>query len=451
MWWRLALYFSFLVSATVGGSSPLFGREQFTQYLASTDDGSGQLLNLYIRKPVEPEDLYHKVWHLIQDQYFDPTYNSQPWSRWEHRYDGKLKTIDDAHLAIETMLASLNDRYTRFLDRDAFDDEKSQINAKLYGIGVQIGIDKNHHIVVIAPIDETPAARAGLEPADEIVEIDGRSTKNFSVEQAAKCIRGDINTKVLLTIVRGKQRFKVAVVRAEIPIRAVQTVKMLDNDVGYIRLGSFISERANKEVRDSLAALSGAKGIILDLRDNPGGLLSNAIDIANMFLETGTIVSTVDRDGYKTPAPCDGRPVCKLPLVLLINKGSASASEITSGALRDNGRAVLVGETTFGKGLVQGINRLDDGSGVNITIARYLTPSDTDINKKGISPDRMVGLSESDRKDGKGPWWLDPNVPNVKRSPEDLKDIQLKVAVDACHEKIAQGLNSSPVAIKASH
>jgi carboxyl-terminal processing protease len=197
---------------------------------------------------------------------------------------------------------------------------------------------------------------------------------------------------------------------------------------------------------DAITKMSSAKGIILDLRDNPGGLLTNAIDISNMFLESGNIVSTVDRDGYKTPAQSDGRPLSRQPLVVLVNKGSASASEITSGALKDNGRAILVGQTTFGKGLVQGINKLEDGSGVNITIAKYLTPNDTDINKKGIGPDVKVDLSDKDYKDGKGPWWADPEGPIVKRSPEDLKDLQLKSAMEVLHRKID---DINPVAINA--
>jgi len=202
-------------------------------------------------------------------------------------------------------------------------------------------------------------------------------------------------------------------------------------------------------MKDAINKLSNTKGIILDLRDNPGGLLTNAIEISDMFLDKGNIVSTVDRDGYTTPAPSEGHPICKKPLVVLINKGSASASEITSGALHDNNRALLVGEKTFGKGLVQGINKLEDGSGVNVTIARYLTPNDTDINKKGISPDVPVKVSETDLKEGRGAWFQTVRrdsedgkgessapSPREKRSPEDGKDIQLKAALDVMHKKI---------------
>ncbi|MBS1957757.1 MAG: peptidase S41, partial [Cyanobacteria bacterium SZAS-4] len=250
-------------------------------------------------------------------------------------------------------------------------------------------------------------------------------------------IRGELNSKVVLTLQRNTRKFKVGIVRAEIPIKAVQTVKMLDGDVGYIRLSTFISQQANREMRDALSKLNPAKGIILDLRENPGGLLTNAIEISNMFLDHGNIVSTVDREGYKTAQTATSdNLICKKPLCILINKGSASASEITSGALKDNGRATLVGQRTFGKGLVQGINKLEDGSGVNITIARYLTPADTDINKKGIAPDQAVDLSEAELKAGKGCWWNDPDGPQVKRQPDDFKDKQLKAAFDFMKSKV---------------
>lgn len=398
---------------------------------------------------VQPSQLYNHVWRLIKEDFCPANtkaYNGQDWERWEHKYDGKLETLEDAHVAIATMLASLGDRYTRFLDRDAFDDEKSQIDARLCGIGVQIGIDKNHRVIVVAPIEGTPAARAGVLSGDEITDIDGVSTKGFSVEDAAKHIRGEANTKVTLVLTRGKEKVQIAVIRAEIAIKAVQTAKMLDGDVGYIRLSSFISQQANQEMKEALNRLSSAKGIIFDLRDNPGGLLTNAIEISNMFLNKGNIVSTVDRDGYKTPAQSDGKPLYQKPLVVLINKGSASASEITSGALHDNGRCLLVGQTTFGKGLVQGINKLKDGTGVNITIAKYLTPSDIDINRKGIGPDVPVNLTEKDFKEGKGPWWEDPEGPAVKRAPEDLKDIQLKAALQVLKKRL--GVNQSPLAME---
>jgi carboxyl-terminal processing protease len=437
--WKLLLTLPIALSFTLGGSTGIYGGTAADAKDAqSTDDQLLAQLPMSSRT-LQPDELYHRVWSLIKDEFYEQTFGGQSWARWEHRYDGKLKTPDDAHKAIETMLASLNDRYTRFLDRDAFDDEKSQIESRLFGVGIQIGVDKNQKVVVIAPIDDTPASRAGLMAQDEISEIDGKDTKGMSVEEAAKKIKGPRGTNVTLTVLRASKPLKFTMTRDEIHINAVQTAKMINPDVGYIRLTSFISQDANKEMMKALSNLAKARGIILDLRDNPGGLLTNAIEISNMFLDgKHDIVSTVDKDGYKTPATSDGHPISQQPLVILINRGSASASEIASGAMHDNGRALLVGERSFGKGLVQGITKLEDNTGVNVTIAKYLTPNDTDINKKGITPDVTVDLKEKDYKEGRGPWWLDPEGPvsAAKHQPEDMKDEQLKKAVDVVEGKI---------------
>jgi carboxyl-terminal processing protease len=427
MFWKSLLALPLLLSSSLG-TNELSQSDDSVHLRAAHTSQSSALADF---SSFRPEAIYHRAWQRINDDYVDNTYNNQSWPRWEHRYDGKMKDLTDAHKAIETMLASLGDRYTRFLDKDAFADEKSQIDAKLFGIGIQISIDDKHHLIIFNAYPDTPAEKAGLKPADEILDIDGKPTKGLTVEEAAKMIRGEVNSEVVLTLHRaGKERMKIGVRRAEISIHAVQTATMLSNEVGYIRLSSFISQQATDEMRDAISKLSDAKGMILDLRDNPGGLLSNAIEISNMFLDMGAIVSTVDRDGFRSTTHADGKAICRQPLVVLINSGSASAAEITSGALRDNDRALLVGEKSYGKGLVQGINHLPDGSGLNITIAHYLTPKDTDINKKGITPDFPVNVSAKDLKDGKGPWWLDPALPKAKRAPDDFKDLQLKKAFD---------------------
>jgi len=397
------------------------------------------LLAQGVRPTVPPPVLYQHAWRLIKDSYYEPKFGGQDWSRWERHYDGKLKTSDDAHKAIETMLASLGDPYTRFLDRDAFDDEKSQIEAHLFGVGMQLGMNKEHKVVVIAPIEGTPAFNAGVQPGDEIIEVNAKPVKGQSLDQVVKQIRGQINTPVSITLQRKTEKKVVALHRAEIPIRAVATQELLPGNIGYIRLDSFISSKANTEMKAALKKLSGADGIVLDLRNNPGGLLANAIEIANMFLDKGIIVSTIDSDGYKSSQQVDARgAVTHQPLIVLINSGSASASEILSGALRDNGRAKLVGQKSFGKGLVQAINKLDDGSGINVTIARYLTPNDIDIHKVGIVPDYKVDLKEDDYTKGKGPWWIDLSYQNFKRSPLDGKDVQLSKAIEVLKDQIAK-------------
>jgi carboxyl-terminal processing protease len=354
-----------------------------------------------------PQSLYDEVWKLINARFVNEDKNGQDWRIWRHRFDNQIKDEADANVAIETMLASLNDRYTRFLDKDEFAEEGRSIKATLFGIGIQIGL-REDKLVVIAPIDETPADKAGLKANDEILEIDGKNTKGISVKDAADLIRGEKGTKVRLLIKRDDKPAKYYdIMRDEIKLKSVS----LDNpfnvsiprNIGYIKLSTFLSSNAAQEVQNALKDQGDKSGYILDLRSNPGGLLSNAIRIADFFLEEGSIVSTVDRDGYKEVRYSSPSVLTNKPLVVLINGGSASASEILSGALKDNKRAVLIGERSFGKGLVQEINQLPGGSGVNITTQRYLTPNDTDINKKGIEPDIAVELSEEDAKAKKDP------------------------------------------------
>jgi carboxyl-terminal processing protease len=393
----------------------------------------------HFHSSLTPEQLYHKAWAMIRDTFYDQKYNGQDWDRWQHHYDGKLKTQEDSHKGIETMIASLGDPFTRFLTKEAFDEERSQIDAHLFGVGMQLGMNKEHKVVVIAPIQNTPADKAGIHPGDEIIEVDAKPVKGQSLDQVVKQIRGPLSTQVGITFLRGTDRHKVNLTRAEIPIRAVADAETLPGNIGYIRLDSFISHKANDEMHDALRKEGNTRGLILDLRNNPGGLLANAVDIANMFLDKGIIVSTIDNDGYKSSTLAAKQPLSHLPMVILINGGSASASEILSGALRDNHRAKLVGQKSFGKGLVQAINKLDDGSGINITIAKYLTPNDTDINKTGIIPDYTVELKEDDYKAGKGPWWIDPTYTNFKRSPNDGKDIQLEKAIEVLKKEASEG------------
>jgi carboxyl-terminal processing protease len=383
-----------------------------------------------------PVGLYHHVWQLINEVYVDSTFNGQDWKRWEHRYDKDLKTLDDSRKGIETMLASLGDRYTRYLDPSAFVDEKQQISSKLTGVGIQLGLNKEQKLTAVAPIEDMPAARAGVMANDEIIEIDDKPTTGLSVDQASKRIRGPIGTSVKLTVLRGDQRLVFNITRDEIPIKSVHAVKMLNNEIGYIQLSTFMSERAFEEIRAALDKLSPARGIIIDLRNNPGGLVTNALAICSMFLDGGIIVTTMRRGVGPEYSRASGHPISHQPLVVLINGGSASASEITSGALHDSKRAALVGEKSFGKGLVQSITMLEDGSGVNITIARYVTPNNTDIHKKGIVPDIKVELKKDDYAKGFGPWFIYPDNKLEPPALDSLKDTQLKTAINVLEERM---------------
>lgn len=356
---------------------------------------------------IAPQGLYDRAWKLINSKYVDETQNQQNWSRWRNKYDNVIVDEEDAWVAIATMVDSLGDVYTKFLTPKEYKEESESIQGSLKGIGVQIGV-RDGKLLIIAPLEDTPGEKAGLKSEDEILEIDGKSTKGITVEAAADSIRGPEGTKVKLLIKRKDEPTKLyEIERANIELKSVSTkapkIGKVDDNIGYIRLSSFISRNAASEFQQALNSMKDKDGIIIDLRSNPGGLLTNAIYIADMLLSSKTIVSTVDRDGYKETQRSMSQVITNQPLVVLINGGSASASEILSGALKDNKRAVIVGKKSFGKGLVQEINKLPDGSALHITIQKYLTPNGTDIHKKGITPDYVVDVTEADIKANKDP------------------------------------------------
>lgn len=311
------------------------------------------------------------------------------------------KAVDDQKLvsgAIEGMLSVLNDPYTRYISRDEFRQMNDERAGSFSGIGIQIG-ERDKMLTVIAPIEDTPAWQAGLKAGDVIQAIDGQSTKDMTVDDAVKLIRGKEGTAVKLKILRPetKKVMDVSVMRKQIENQVVKS-RMLDKSIGYVRLTTFMQNNAPDKMRTAIDDLEkkGMKGMILDLRSNPGGLLPNAVEIGSLFVgkEKGPIVRIVDRNGGEEQLNPTGVMALDkdVPMVVLIDGGSASASEILAGALKDTKRAQLIGTRTFGKGLVQTVHHLYDGSGVAITTNKYLTTNGTDINKKGIDPDIEVQI-----------------------------------------------------------
>ena len=266
---------------------------------------------------------------------------------------------------------------------------------------VCLGSCENNVLTVITPIEGTPAFKAGVLAGDKILEIDGESTKNFSLHDAVKRIRGPKGTKVKLTVyhVDLGEKETLNIIRELIPILSVKESRIVDEEgkIGFVRLTSF-QETTKDEMRKALKGLDtqGMKGLVLDLRDNGGGLLSSAIQVADLFLKQGVIVSVKGRDGVSHHPPWtaqEKKTITNVPVVVLVNRYSASASEILAAALRDNHRAILVGEKTFGKGSVQKLIPLKDASGIKLTIQRYYTPSGISIDKKGIEPDIKEKMS----------------------------------------------------------
>ena len=350
-----------------------------------------------------PKELVDEVWQIINNQYVDTNFNETDWQSIRQEYLERPYTDrEEAYEAVREMLEKLDDPYTRFMDPEEFRNMQIDTSGELTGVGIQIAKDEEtDRLIVIAPIEETPAFEAGILAKDIITKIDGVDTKGMEVNDAVQLIRGKPGSSVTLTIERDQGETNYDIVRAKIKIHPVKA--SLENteigQIGYIRLTQF-SAQASQEMRDAIEDLEqkNVSGYVLDLRSNPGGLLYASIDIARMWLEEGTIVSTVDRGGERERKWANNNALTDKPLVILIDGGSASASEILSGALQDNDRAVLVGTKTFGKGLVQSVRPLSDDSGLAVTIAKYLTPSGRDINKEGIPPDHIVELADEERK-----------------------------------------------------
>jgi carboxyl-terminal processing protease len=350
-----------------------------------------------------PKEVIDEVWQLIDNTYVDATFNQNDWEAIRTDYLTRDYTSQEAaYEAVREMLELLEDPYTRFMDPQEFRNMQIDTSGELTGVGIQISLEEEtEDIIVVAPIEDTPAFEAGLRSKDIIVEIDGESTEGMDLNDAVTRIRGPVNSDVTLTVRREDELIDFNLTRARIEIHPVRySIKEeADGPIGYIRLTQFSSNAAAemKEAIDDLESQN-VVGYVLDLRSNPGGLLYSSIEIARMWLDEGAIVSTVNRQGIVDEEAANNRALTDKPLVVLVDGGSASASEILSGALQDNDRAQLVGTQTFGKGLVQSVRSLPDGSGVAITIAKYLTPSGRDINKLGIEPDILVELSDEEQE-----------------------------------------------------
>jgi len=383
-----------LLSAGACAATAVMAREAVT-----SQPGAGRIMD-------SPKEVIDQTWQIVFRDYLDVNGRYTP-ERWRGlRRDVLAKsypTSKDAYEAIRGMLASLDDPYTRFLDPREFKEMQIDTSGELSGVGIQLSLDKDtKELVVVAPIEGSPASKAGVLPKDVITAIDGKSTKGMSTEDAVRLIRGQEGTRVNLTIRRRSQVLDLALTRERIELHAVDTQINTAPDgarVGYIRLKQF-NANATKDMRMALRDMeaAGVDGYVLDLRSNPGGLLMASVEIARQLLNEGTIVSTKTRSGITDVKRATGRALTARPIVVLVNEGSASASEILSGALQDNNRAVLVGQKTFGKGLVQSVRGLSDGSGMTVTIAKYLTPSGRDIHKHGIVPDVQAKWSEQEAR-----------------------------------------------------
>lgn len=391
-----------------------FSHSEFTK----PDYENNSMLN---QESLEPQKMFLKSWKIIKSKYYDSSMNGQDWSKWNKRYSNQIKTKEDAYIAINTMLASLDDPYSKFLSEEEFAEQNTNIDAKIVGIGVNI-MSIDGKILIVSVVEDTPAFKAGIKSGDIILKVDRADVSGKTVNEVASLIRGETGTIVNLQLLRGKKKILKSIDREEIKIKNIKT-SILDNNIGYIQIISFISSDLTREFVSALDKTQNCDGLILDLRGNTGGLMPNAVVIADMFLTKGHIVSIVDRNKQKSNIDAQAKPFAvSKPLVLLIDEATASASEILSGALKDNEKAVLVGKKTFGKGMIQRIYPMPNKTGMNLTIAKYLTPNGKDINKKGIQPDYEVDYTEKDFYSNKDPQ-MDEAKKIIKTLIEENKEL----------------------------
>jgi carboxyl-terminal processing protease len=316
----------------------------------------------------------------------------------QKEYVDEVDAKDLIHKAIQGMVQGL-DPHSSLLPPDAFEDLQIDTKGKFTGIGIHITM-QNGFVTVISPIEDTPAHRAGIEPGDRIIKVDGQLTKDL--REAVRMMRGPKGSKVVVTIMREgfKKPIDFEILRDEIPIQSVKNIQ-LKPGYGYVRVSNFTgttTQEFEKALEKVEAAEAPLKGLVLDLRNNGGGLLNQAISISDVFLDKGQIVSMKGRDKKNTKS-FNATPSAHqrtYPMVVLINGGTASASEIVAGALQDHKRALVLGTTSFGKGSVQTVENLRDGSGLKLTIARYYTPNGRSIQAKGIEPDIVLKLKRLD-------------------------------------------------------
>ncbi|MFP5269039.1 S41 family peptidase [Coleofasciculus sp.] len=351
-----------------------------------------------ISLPKQSKELVDQVWQIVDRQYIDATFNQQDWRSVRQDYMNRsYRSKAEAYSAIQEMLKLLNDPYTQFFEPEEFKFMQVDASSDLVGIGLYLRQDKTtKELIVVNPIESNPTYQAGIFPGDVLVKINRENTQEMTRSEAVRLLLGQVGTSVILTVRRNQRELEFEITREPIELKPIRyhTQNTPAGTIGYIRLSPF-TPIAAQELREAINDLETqpVNGYILDLRSNPGGLLYSNIEIARMWLDKGTIVSTVNRQGSSNEEIARNRALTDKPLVVLINEGSAAASEILAAALQDNQRAILVGTPTAGENLIQSVRKLPDGSGLAMTIAKFLTPNGRDIAQSGVIPDQVVSLT----------------------------------------------------------
>ena len=362
----------------------------------------------------DAQQLVVESWRLVNQGYLDPDqFDRIRWKRLRQKaLENTIETSEQAYNAIETMLLPLDDPYTRLLRPDDYAVMKASNEGSLSGVGLQLGHRQDSNaIVVIAPLEDSPAAEADVISGTEVLAVNGESVETLGLEATAARLRGSVGSQVVLTLLPPEEEepLELSLERRNIDLRPVRTRRLRSDahTLGYIRITQF-SESVPDQVREAIEDLSdkSVEGLVLDLRNNSGGLVSAGLAVADAFLDQQPIVETRNRDGIADPIQAGPEVLYSGPMVTLVNGGTASASEILAGALQDDLRSPLLGSNTFGKGLIQTLTNLSDGSGLAVTVAGYVTPSGRDIQGQGITPDKILDGPEPLNPGGDGDRWL---------------------------------------------
>ncbi len=373
-----------------------------------------------------PKTVLDEAWQLVYQEYVDGEFNRVDWLGVRQTLlSGEYTNADAAYGELRRVLGSLNDPYTRFLNPAQYSALTEQTSGEVSGVGIRLQ-KQGQELIVTGVLNQSPAERAGIRLGDKILIIDGRSSRNLTTEGASQLIRGDSGSQLSVTLRRLDNSEETLILTREtvsVPTVSFDLQRDGDMSVGYIRLDEF-SAHAAEQMHTAIDTLTeqGAEAFVLDLRGNPGGLLQASIEISRMWLPRGSIVRTVDRNGDSDEITANRTAITDLPMAVLVNGQSASSSEIVTGALRDNDRAVVVGNPTFGKALVQSLHGLSDGSGLAVTVAHYYTPDGTDISTRGITPDINVSLTVQQQRE------LETN-PAIRGTNDDLQFTHAVAAV----------------------
>lgn len=364
---------------------------------------------------VSPQRLFINSWRTIKNQYVDPKMNGQDWSRWKDHYLPYIKTNEDVCIAVNSMLQSLNDPYSKFMNMPEYENQSINIDSNLSGVGINVMSIVNK-IIISGVIEDSPAEKSGLLVGDIITKINDKKVDGMSLEDAVKLMRGPKGTFVSLQILRNNKTIEKNIRRDIIRLKSVNA-KILKNNIGYIQVTSFMGMSVPTEFESALKKTQNTEALIIDLRGDAGGLLTNAVLISNMFIDKGTVVSVIYRNGEKSSMIAQESSIFKdKPIIILVNRGTASASEILTGALRDNKKAILIGDRTYGKNSVQQVIPMQNKTGMNLTIAKYLMPNNEDIHNIGIQPDYKVRFTRENYRNNK-----DPQLDKAKEIIKNLK------------------------------